>query len=375
MSGGLHLFFGALFGLALWHFSTGKDGKKRWSFALVLLFMLNNYIGPDIEAVFEPLAELAQNEIFYLAISAIHSYLGYILFAPLWAALWYAIFAWIGRKQVKKFSARGEATMEPVYLHSYSDVFLVVLIGGFSHHFVDLLGHVKDVEGTPYVRGRFGLLFFEWGVPAAVFGIIAAIIVGSVILHYIRVVKPTRQQFGQKFLEILCSRQSLKVLVFFVIGLLNTWFLYLVMAQPLQTGTVNFPGSEYLYTVVYFNLAFALRATSVFASGTAAWYLVICAIGLVVGFLIAYSKRKKVTLFGHSFRVELLVFIGFLVAMLVGYLLQPVIGNISNAEADFGLLVFLWSTVGTILLGAAAVHARVHVEAPDTEEKSKPMAQ
>ncbi len=372
MPGGFHLFFGDLLGLILWHFSMGKDGKKRWSLGLLFLFMINNHVGPDSSVLWESLAELTHFEVFYMAANAVHSYLGFILFAPIYAALWYAVLSGIGRFQVKKTIARGELTTNPVYLNSYADVFLVVLIGGISHHFIDTLGHAKLVDGTPYLRGRFVLMFQDEWIVAAWWGIIGVIIIGCLNLYYFFKNRPTRQQFGQKLRDILWSRQFLKVLIFFGIALLNSLFLYLVMLPqgPLQTTTHDYPWNSDSYTVIYFNLAFAIISWGDLPSGEATWYLVTCVVCFIVLFLMLYVKMKRVTLFGHAFRAELLAFVGFLVAMLVGYLLQPIIGNISGTEADLGILTFIWCTLGTILVGAAFVHPKIYEElrTPDLKQ-------
>ncbi len=319
--------------------------------------------------VLAPLAGQTPFEFLYWAAAAIHSYLGYILFAPVWAALWYGVFAWISRRLAKKVMLRGEVATNPVYLQSFADVFLVVLLGGFCHFFIDCIGHIKNV--APYsLRGHFVLLFEQEGVVALVYGIIVAIIVVGVLIHNLRKIKPMRQQFAQKLKEIFRSKQFLKVLAFFGIALLNTLFLYIVQLPqgPLETNFVN--DVPYPYTEIFFNLSLALQSTRDFAGGEATWYLIICVICLIVLFFIAHLKMKKVTLFGHTFRAELLIFVGFLIAMLVGYLLQPIIGNISGDERDLGSLVFIWSTLGTVLLGAAFVHAKIYEETrtPDLKQ-------
>ncbi len=372
MPGGFHLFFGDLLGLILWHFSTGKDGKKRWSLGLLFLFMINNHFGPDSSVVWEFLADLTHSEVFYMAANAVHSYLGFIFFAPIYAALWYAVLSGIGRFQVKKTIARGELTTNPVYLNCYADVFLVVLIGGISHHFIDTLGHAKLVYGTPYLRGRFVLMFQDEWIVATWWGIIAAIIIGCLLIYYVHVIHPTRPQFRQKIRDILWSKQCLKVLIFFGIALLNSLFLYLVMLPqgPLQTTTHEYPWNGDSYTVIYFNLAFGIISWGDLPSGEATGYLVTCVVCFVVLFLVLHVKMKQVTLFGHKIRAELLLFSGFLVAMLVGYLLQPIIGNISGSEADLGILTFIWCTLGTVLVAAAFVHAKIYEETrtPDLKQ-------
>lgn len=363
MPGGFHLFFGDLLGLILWHFSTGKDGKKRWSLGLLFVFMINNHVGPDSSVVWQFLAELTHSEVFYLAANAVHSYLGFILFAPIYAALWYAVLYGIGRFQVKKTIARDELATNPVYLNSYADVFLVVLIGGISHHFIDALGHAKLIDGTPYLRGRFVLMAQDEWIVAAWWGSIAAIIIGCLIIYYVLVIHPSRQQFGQKIRDILRSKQFLKVMIFFGIGLLNSLFLYLVMLPygSLSKSPVT-PWPGFTYTVINFNLAYAIISWGPLPSGEATWYLTTCVVCFIVLFFILSVKMKRVTLFGHTFRAELLAFGGFLVAMLVGYLLQPIIGNISRTEADLGILTFIWCTIGAVLVGAAFVHAKIYEE-------------
>ena len=85
----------------------------------------------------------------------------------------------------------------------------------------------------------------------------------------------------------------------------------------------------------------------------------------IVVFVYAYVKNTRLRLGEKLVRLDILAIIGFLAAITAGYILQPWIGNISGDERDFGALIFLWSTIGMILVGAlAAMRKPVAIERP-----------
>nr|MDO8111500.1 hypothetical protein [Candidatus Sigynarchaeota archaeon] len=241
--------------------------------------------------------------------------------------------------------------------HGRGDVYIAVLVGGMGHHFVDALSHYADpVSGKYYPRGRFALITPQDPSLILVYVIFAAFIAALFIVNGIRKKSINKTMFA-RLPSLLRSKQFLLAVVFTGIALVNCGAMYLVMASKnvVVTDTADFNGQEYVR--IFFYLGNALFATHIYDSGEFVVYSAICILVFVIVFMFAYVKRVKISIRRIAVRLDVLAIIGFVLSIVIGYLLQPVFGNISGEERDFGAFIFLWSTIGTLLAGAASIKA------------------
>nr|MDO8114770.1 DUF4184 family protein [Candidatus Sigynarchaeota archaeon] len=369
-----HAVFGTMIGLLLWKLTEGKDGAKRFSLCLIFIYVFNNYIGPDFAAILWGIGSALQSDPVSMLGEAVHSYLGWVFWAVPWSIMWYGISLGFDRARSKASKASkvpdlagstGPARLDP--RHSWADVFLAVLAGGLSHHFIDAIGHYRRSGSNYYVRGQFVLFVGENDI-LIVAQIILGIIVAVLALGW-AIIKAKRQ--GKKPLSTLrdaLDRRNVKAIVMAAIAACNVIVMYTVMASvnlaTVRDGTIDWSSTEFQY--ISFNLGALQFATSEYPSGEATWWLVMGAIVLIVVFSIAHAKKLVIRCKQRTFRVDFLAMILFLAIMVTGYLLQPVIGNISGDEADFGNLIFTWSTLGTVLL--SLLQARDMARSPTRPE-------
>ncbi|MEX2681797.1 MAG: hypothetical protein Q6373_009355 [Candidatus Sigynarchaeota archaeon] len=342
MSGIFHAFFGLTIGLLIWKLSEGKNGEKRFSLSLIFVFAINNYIGPDLGGIFKDIGEALNSPPLVALGNAIHSYTGFLLFALPYAIGWHLILLGIDRTRIQAVKKVGNPNLEPVNHVSYPKVLLMVISGGIMHHFVDCIGHVlkNPVSGVYYPIGRFILIpdlspdfWLAYTITIAIPAIAAA-------LYLFIGIKQRRYTLKEKISAIL-TKEIAWAAIFVGIVVLNVGLMYGLMAWgnlvKITDGNVSF----YLGNL--------LRAARMF-DGSATWWIAVTTAPTLVLFFLCHAKAWRFRIRGFTIRADLFVIICYLAALLVGYMLQPFIGNISGTEADAGALVFTWSTIGSTLV-------------------------
>ncbi len=360
MSGILHILFGLIMGVVFLKMSGNTREKRGWTLGLFFVFVINNYIGPDFRGfVKRVLAIPLQSETLFLFSEAIHSYVGWILWALLWAPLWYGVLLLMEKERAKHLLPAEEAIPDKQNL-SYFHVFLAVLIGGIFHLFIDTIGHVEDVGGIYEFLGQIGLVTPFGPDVILCYVIPAAAILGGLMLWHTRSKKLPKIGLRITLKSYFLSHQTLKIGVLVGIALGNAFLLYGAMAAGnLVTVVIDtFPWNGMPYEVIAFDLANVLIATKDFIAGSGTWYTVIIICAFIVIFVIAYSRRFTIKVRGRQIHAEYVIITIVIIAIITGYLLQPVLGNISNHEADFGAFVFLWAFLGFPLVAAALVRKK-----------------
>ncbi len=357
MSGILHILFGLIVGVVFIKMSGNTREKRGWTLGLFFVFVINNYIGPDFRGFVKRVFAIPlQSETLYLFSEAIHSYVGWILWALLWAPLWYGVLMLMERERAKHRPPTGEAIPDRQDV-SYFHVFLAVLIGGICHLFVDLVGHVEDMGGTYELLGQIELVT-PLGVDVLLCYLVVAVgILGGVILWRTRSKISPRIGVRASLKTYYLSQHTLYIGVLVGIALGNVLLLYGGMAAGgiVTVVTETFPWNGVPYQVIAFDLANALQATQDFIAGSGTWYTVVIICSFIVLFIVAYSRGLIVRFRGRRVQTEYVIIACAIIAIITGYLLQPVIGNISNHEADFGGFVFLWAFLGFPLVTATMV--------------------
>jgi hypothetical protein len=308
---------------------------------------LGNIIGALGEAVHS-------ESIFELGMS-VHSYFGWIVWAVIYSFLWFPIVKFLDTKHVKNRQNKDNVIPTMPLFHDRSDVYIAVLIGGFGHHFVDALSHYSDPAGGKYYpRGRFLLITPQDPGLIDIYVIFAVIIAGLFVARWIQQKKINKAN-RVRGLEKLRTWQVLKVFLFTGIAIFNCIAMYAVMASRnvVATDTVDLDGVE--YTRIFFLLGNALFATHEYDSGSNVAYSAVCVLAFVIIFTVAYAKNVRIPILAKQVRLDLLTIIGFITSMVIGYILQPWYGNVSGDERDFGAFIFLWSTIGMLLVGALAI--------------------
>jgi len=218
----------------------------------------------------------------------------------------------------------------------------MVISGGIMHHFVDCIGHVlkNPVSGVYYPIGRFILipdLSLDYWIAYAVTIAIPAI----ASVAYLAVGTRQRRFALQEKIFSAFTKETAWAALFVGIVVLNVGLMYGLMAWgnlvKVTDGNVNF----YLGNL--------LRASRML-DGSAIWWIAATTAPTLVLFFLCYAKAWRLRIAGATIRADMFVLLCYVAALLVGYALQPVIGNISGSEADAGALVFTWSTVGSALL-------------------------
>ncbi len=367
MSGILHILFGLIVGLAFLKMSGNARDKKGWTLGLFFVFVVNNYVGPDFRGfVKRAIAIPLHSETLYLFSEAIHSYVGWILWALLWAPLFYGALMVMEKVRSKHSPPEKEADRDH-HTVPYLQVFLVVLIGGIFHLFVDTIGHVDDVGGTYEFLGQIGLVT-PFGLDVILCYIIPAVaIFGGILVWQARSKKTPKIGLRTTLKTYFLSHQTLKIGVLVGIALGNALLLYGVMAAGnLVTVVIDtFPWNSVPYEVIAFDLTNALIATKDFLVGSGTWYTVVIICAFIVFFVVVHSRGFIVKLRGRQIQAEHIIITIVIIAIITGYLLQPVLGNISNHEADFGAFVFLWAFLGFPLVAATNVRKTPEEKLPE----------
>ncbi|GAB4309540.1 MAG: hypothetical protein Kow0069_08920 [Promethearchaeota archaeon] len=341
-----HVVFGAAFGSLLALLTRHAEDGRRFDATLVFVFAVNNYLGPDFGNFLKKIARALESDALFKFGESVHSYFGWVLFSALWAPVWFGIVKAFDRSRAK-FDRGGN----PV-VHSYPVVHLTVLAAGICHHFTDLVGHADDYGGVYGVRGRFQLLAVYDAQVYLSHAIAAGILAGAYVL--VRVLA-TRGTGGGAFEGLAAqARRFFKspglfsVLVVSFVGFLDVVAMYAVMdAGGLvdhKTQVLRWSGT--VLTTTYFNWGNAMWNTLTYAVGAAPWYTATLIVGFVAAYSFVHGRGVRVRVGGADLSGEGVVVASFLALAVVGYLLQPLIGNVSNQEFDFGALVGLWSTLG-----------------------------
>jgi hypothetical protein len=346
MAGIFHALFGCIIGLLAWKLTEGKNGgEKRYSLGLVFVFAINNYVGPDFGAVLEEIGDALGSAPLIDLGSGIHSYLGFLFFAIPWAVMWYALLLGIEQSRIRNLAKAGLASEEPALHASYPKVLVMVVAAGIAHHFEDSISHPSTFAVPPpdisFPRGRFVLIPTmtpDFWVAYAV--AIAAVAVPAVL--YLLVGNRQRRFTVKQKVMTAFTRETVWVAIFVGIVLLNVGLMYAIMAWG---NLVETTGSG-----IMFYLGNALQAARMF-DGDAKWWIAAAAAPTIVLFFLCHAKAWRLRIAGRRIRADLFVVFCFVAAILAGYALQPVIGNISGTESDVAALVYAWSTIGSMLLG------------------------
>ncbi|MBD3185275.1 hypothetical protein GF325_00490 [Candidatus Bathyarchaeota archaeon] len=344
MPGIFHVVYGIMFAIPIYALSK----KKRYSIGLLVIFAINNYIGPDIgyavigtignKIGWQGLVEIGQGA---------HSYFGWVLFALVWAPIWYFMLQVMERGRLRHLgtTSQGDGN-ETVIRHDFADVYKMTLIGGISHHFVDLVTHldhpydIMNIDGIwnpgeVTLRGTIDLYR-----PISIQGVVAYGVLLGVAIGFFLLYHAIRGNLKEKFLNSTLLKQTRDVLVFAGIGAFNFFLAWAVMAYAGEAPP--FMSNQYMS----FNLNVMLYASLMFGKNPGYAWLITCSVSFLVLFFIFYPRRTRISLWGRKIRVDYLLIAGFFIALCVGYCLQPWIGNISGGEAEMGGFVHLWSMIG-----------------------------
>ena len=336
MSGIFHFIFGVMFGVFAW-----KLTNKRWSFGLLIVFIVNAYLGPDQRRLWKMAGFSMNSRELVLFGTALHTYLGWALFAVIWSPLWMAVINFIDKYRNKN---------GPILKHSYPDFFLAVFSGGLLHLWVDTFGNINTVEGINFTKGAVDLIVWDAGIIPAYLGVGLFILI-LIIVHILFFKKIPEVNDGvsksaklkQSFTNFLSDKKNLYVVLFIGITILNT----LLMIYILVYGGFNpyYEVTEKGYIEPFYRYR---QGDALFAStfnGEGLWFSVIMIALLIIGLIYTYIKQIRVTLRKVQIRGEIIVILVFLLVMVIGYALQPYIGSLSEKEADAASWLFVWSLV------------------------------
>jgi len=361
MPGVLHALFGLGLGLFFWKFSGKDDGKKRWSFGLVLIFALNNYFGPDLRGFLKRIAAPLKSDILYIFAGSIHTFLWWPLFAIFYAGLWFVVLSSIEKARAQQIQERLTSETIEYSKYSYADVYIAVLTGGFCHLFIDLIGHPGETDGEYYVNGSIPLFTFIKSeiIIGFVFLLILSLVI--IVLYGVMILKLDAKELLIKIKDGLSSKNAIKVYCFLGVALLNVLIIYTLIASTgnfvIESKTLSWNDNG--YSDLFYDLGTMFYATKDYDAGSATWYLAIWLAGFFIIAIIGYAKDIRISIQGKEIRLELLAAVSFFIAIISGYLLQPLIGNISGGENDFGVLIFIWSTLGITLVGALIINPKM----------------
>lgn len=361
MPGILHLMLGLIVALAIRKIAQNPNNKSNWSFTLVLVFMVNSYMGPDFGNLLHQIAKSIESEWLYRLGSFIHSYLGFVLFTLLSAPIWYQIVKLIEKAQIKYRQSNMVET--PLIIHSYPDVHLIVLIGGIFHHFTDLVGHSAIDQGGLCVKGEFTL----WPLYNPILAITLVILYGlfALILFIILVHNSSVNLISikQQLITFFQSKSTKRLIFFIIIAIINSLLMFSIMAiygnTVIETKELNFGIIDSKYM---FNWGMVMASTQNYHTETNGdWYSMISVALFFILFSWAHITERKIKIKTKNIRIDKLVMYLFIILILIGYLLQPFIGNISREEFDFGAFIGLWSSIGFVLIGAGYIKGTEYI--------------
>src|SRR6056297_2799173 len=131
--------------LALIFFTiTNKDqgnqylsNKKVFKKEHVIIFALNSFIGPDFAKILSPFysGDYWESVMFHRINGTLHTVLGWILVAPLFAGIYYTIF----RYMTQEGKINGNAPI------SYTHTLLLIIAAGMNHFGMDMLDNTIRV--------------------------------------------------------------------------------------------------------------------------------------------------------------------------------------------------------------------------------------
>ncbi|MHA1265355.1 MAG: hypothetical protein ACTSRS_08995 [Candidatus Helarchaeota archaeon] len=131
MPGASHIFFGAVIGLFLYYLTKGRFSGKH-----VIIFTVNNYMGPDLAHLLKYMFNPIPGG--YDFGNWFHDPFNFMLLAFVLAALWTFL---------TRFSIKGKGPLRTHFYFldkrtiSYFDCWQLIVAGGFSHFFLDFLFH------------------------------------------------------------------------------------------------------------------------------------------------------------------------------------------------------------------------------------------
>jgi hypothetical protein len=343
MPGIFHALFGCVIGLLAWKLAEGKNGEKRYSLALIFVFAFNNYIGPDLGGIFMSLGEALGSTALDALGQGIHSYFGFLLFALPYAVAWYAVLLGIEQSRIRNVNKLEPDGGKSVLHASYPKVLLMVVAGGIMHHFVDSIGHPYryPVSGWYYPRGMFVLIPPMTPEFWLTYGTIIVIVAAIAVLYIVLGIYRRRFTFMEKA-RAAFTRETIYAAAFMGVVVLNVLMMYGIMAAG-NLVKIDDHG-------INFMLGNMLHVASTIFEGEAEWWIAAAAAPTLVLFFLCHAKAWHLRIAGRPIRADLFVVLCFIASILIGYALQPVIGNISGTEADMGALIFTWSTIGTMLI-------------------------
>jgi hypothetical protein len=345
------------------------------------VFAINNHFGPDFGGVVRELGELLQNELIYKLGQNIHGYLGWILFTPIYAILWYLIVEALekGRKKtIMKSMGIGSIKQKNIgnrsdsdnFLHfSYPQVATIVLAGGLNHFFIDTIGHYIEIGDDYALRGIFRLYIVP-DLDLSIFYVGLYIITISFFLIRLKIMSKSQAQSLLTLIsEHLPPKSIKKFLIAIIIVIINIILIVglLSASNLLNTKIEHYSWNENSYSSVFFSIPDLLATTDILYSQAAIWYVVIVISLWSIGFFITYIRRSTLNWKGQKIRVDIVMMVGFLIIIIFGYFIQPWIGNISSEEADFGGFIFVWAT----LLNALGFVMMIMIEQPSKKYGKK----
>ena len=353
MSGVFHIVSGTIAAFLIW-----KVAGKRCSLGLMLVFIVNSYFGPDLRGAIKPLAKVLQSPaISHFAVS-IHTYLGWVAFSLVWAPLFYGI--------LKILEHNREKQHIPQIRHDYKDVLLATISGGLIHLFIDTFGNLArgqffDSEGSEvfFASVSLDLMVLEWDVFVllgilAIFTALVAISIGLSRKGRGQVIKEKSKSMVQSTRNFFSNKSNL--VIFLVFGIIVANALAMVAAQA--WGGFDFTWyredrkTGYFATIVIFDLGNALEATKSYTPliDISTTFSAIAIIAFIMAYIVVHVKGITMNLFGRERPGEIIVIILFVLIVIGGYLLQPIIGNISGSEADIASFLYFWGVVLTPLV-------------------------
>ncbi|MHA1699199.1 MAG: hypothetical protein ACTSWN_10205 [Promethearchaeota archaeon] len=343
MPGIYHVLFGVSVGLLLWYLTRDVSGKKKWDIFIIFAFAFNNYIGPDMGNIIKKISRSLESEYFHEIGLCVHSYLGWIFWAPVMSFLMYYLYRLMILFKLRiltkqNLDHRHENNI--LVYHTYTDIFFATIAGGIGHLFIDTIGHAED--GGEYVYGKMPF-YSPYYIEYFIFISIIYIVIFGVLY---------RDNKRNEFKQLIFKPKS----VFWVIGtmgflLVNFLVLYYIAASnnALLLDEKNYSWMTKPQKAYFFMLG---RFIFIFRKipGDASWWYAIALIPFLVVFVYGYITEKSINFLGRKCGLKLLAFLLFIILLLIGYAIQPFIGKVAGKEFDVGICIYLWATLLSMLL-------------------------
>ena len=357
MPGIFHVVFGIIVGLPLWYLTRDQKGRKKWDIFIVLVFALNNYTGPDTGNVLKKISKAIESDLLHMLGLHIHSYFGWIFWAPIQAFFFYLVYKGLVSAQTKKFEQKignsSKKTVTMIY-HDYGDIYFATFAGGIGHLFIDAIGHSSNPTNLGnFVQGKIPL-YTPYLIEFFAFLIPLYIIIVLILRHM--------QSKSISSIPIFRKNTILKILVLIGVMNLNALILFsLVNSENLvQVDWKNYDWMQAPQEQWYFMLGNAMEITHLYNEGqSATWWIVINMIPFLLLFCYGYINQKEIQIGKKPISLTLFSMLLFVAMITIGYLLQPLIGNISNKEYDFGIYIFIYATLVMLLLALLQIKGEV----------------